>query len=92
MGILIDTDGDIMIRGGSVAIGDNTQDIVERVLNAYPGEFKEHPLLGANIRRYIGATGGAVSTVDIKQQLKMAGVQVSDIIISEDNSISITVK
>jgi hypothetical protein len=56
-GILIDDDGDLMIRNGRLVIGDCEMDVVERVISAWPGEFKEAPVVGGGVRRLLN--GGA---------------------------------
>ena len=65
-GILIDMDGDIMVRSGGVIIGDNTQDCIERVLMAEKGEFKEYPILGAGLSKWVKSTN---KTKSIKREI-----------------------
>ena len=50
VGMLIDPDtGDLQVKDGALALGDNTGQVAECVLLAARGELKEHPLVGAEI-------------------------------------------
>jgi hypothetical protein len=84
-GILIDDNGDILVQNGTVTIGNITQDVCQRVIEAYPGEFKEYPIVGCRIRQRIGANKDPFLTTDIKRQLNNVGVKVSDITIDGDD-------
>jgi hypothetical protein len=75
-GILIDEDGDLMIRKGSLVIGDIRQDLVERILTARRGELKEYPLLGGGIQDMIKGRPDPFWAGDVRAQLKSCGVEV----------------
>ncbi len=50
--MLIDPDtGDLQVKDGALAHGDNTEQVAECVLLAARGELKEHPLVGAEITK-----------------------------------------
>jgi hypothetical protein len=48
-GILLDENGDIMVRNGSIVVGDASLQNQYLILLAQNGEFKEHPTLGVGI-------------------------------------------
>ncbi|MDR3226042.1 MAG: hypothetical protein LBT56_00020 [Prevotellaceae bacterium] len=49
-GILTDSEnGDLLIKNGTIALGDITSQVVENVLIANRGEYKECPLVGGEI-------------------------------------------
>jgi hypothetical protein len=91
-GILIDIDGDIMIRNKSVVIGDNTQDCIERVLMAEKGEFKEYPVLGAGLSRWAKSTNRTKSIKrEMAVQLGYLGYEGAKIEVSDDGKLNIEV-
>ena len=48
-GILLDENGDIMVRNGGIAIGGTSLQNQYLILLAQKGEFKEYPTLGVGI-------------------------------------------
>jgi hypothetical protein len=54
IGILLDENGDIMIKNGSMVIGDSTLQNQYMILAAQKGEFKEYPMLGVGISDILG--------------------------------------
>jgi hypothetical protein len=58
VGMLIDPDtGDLQVKDGALALGDNTEQVAECVLLAARGELKEHPLVGAEITKLANGNG-----------------------------------
>jgi hypothetical protein len=53
-GILLDENGDIMVRNGSMVIGDTTLQNQYLILVAQKGEIKEYPTLGVGISDVLG--------------------------------------
>jgi hypothetical protein len=53
-GILLDETGDIMVRNGSIVIGDVSLQNQYFILIAHKGEFKESPTLGVGISDMLG--------------------------------------
>ena len=87
LGFLIDTDGELLVQNGNLAIGDVTADIAERVIVAYPGEFKEVPVIGGNVKT---AQNGQLSpfwTGETKEQLTQMLVEVNSLKITDENII-----
>ncbi len=75
--MLIDPEtGDLMVRDGSLKLGDNTEQVAEAILLAGRGEFKEHPLLGAEIVKLQNGNGDPMWATGAKDMLQAAGVPV----------------
>ena len=52
-GILVDDNGDLMISGGRLVIGDNRAQVAQHLIGAFAGEYKHAPMLGGNARNMI---------------------------------------
>ena len=83
-GILVDDNGDLMVRNSSLAIGNCAADITERMIAAWTGEFKEAPLLGGNVKRMIAGKPDPFWEGNIRAQLRAAGIPVSSLRVSGD--------
>lgn len=89
VGILIDPEtGDLMVRDGSLVIGDNTGQVAQAVLQANRGELKEHPLLGAEIVKLHHGNGDVMWAADAKDMLQAAGVPVKRVVL-DGNEITL---
>ncbi len=53
--ILYNTDGTIKEKDGDFDFGVADQFLMEDILLASPGHYKEFPVLGANVERYVNA-------------------------------------
>jgi hypothetical protein len=82
-GILIDDTGDLMVRRGTLAIGDCDNDIAERLIRAWQGEFKENPLLGGNIDKMINGAVDPFWRGEMMTQMKSQHLAVKRLDISE---------
>jgi len=92
-GILLNTDGDLLTRLrrdnsgiiiSGLAIGNVNADIAERIINAYPGEFKEVPRIGGNIRKNLSGRFDPFWRGDVKKQLKVEHIDVKEFNITEN--------
>lgn len=89
VGIILNTNGDLEVNTTvdsqgllmGLAIGNCTADIIERVLTAYPGEFKNVPTIGANIQEDLNGPDGSISRAKILEHLKSAGIVVNNVIV-----------
>lgn len=85
VGILLDADtGDLLVKQGGIVIGDNSGQIIEQVIVANRGEFREHPLLGAELTYLANGNYNPFWANDTKDMLKIAGVKVSRVCIKEN--------
>ncbi len=89
MGMLIDPEtGDLMVRDSSLVVGDNTGQVAQAVLQANRGEFKEHPLLGAEIVKLQHGNGDQMWAASARDMLHAAGVPVKRVRL-EGNEITL---
>lgn len=81
IGMLLDsTTGDLLVKNGTIAIGDTDEQICEAVLVSNRGEWKEWPLLGGEARKQLGGIQDVFWATEVKRMLKFCGVIVSKII------------
>jgi len=86
-GILIDDNGDLMTHNGSVVIGDVDSQVIGHVLVAYPGEFKEAPMVGAHIRGMLGGSPDPFWKNNTKDMLKTQHITIKKIDITDGQII-----
>lgn len=90
-GILIDAEThDLVVMNGRVVIGDTSQQTVEAVLLTAPGEWKEHPLLGAHARGQLGGNTDKLWCNQTKKMIRQCGVDVKSIVMSPNGTITIS--
>lgn len=78
------TDDDIVISNGDFVIADSNQQHVEHIVDAHPGEFKNHPLLGfAALLRLKKNPNPFLFKRDLKIQLEYDGYQSANIDLSK---------
>lgn len=86
IGMLIDPEtGDLQVNGGSLVLGDNTEQVAECVLLAARGELKEYPLVGAEIHKLANGNGDPLWCANAKQMLQAVGVPVSRVRLDENH-------
>ena len=100
-GILIDNEtGDLQIKprrdkygkiAGGLVIGDARADVAQRILEAYPGEFKEKPQLGCFAKQQINGTPDPFWRGNAISQLRSEGIEVLRLEIM-DNAIELELK
>lgn len=89
VGMLIDPDtGDLQVRDKALVLGDNTGQVAECVLLAARGEFKEFPLVGAEIAKLANSNGDPLWCGNARGMLQACGVPVSRVVL-KDNQITI---
>jgi len=85
-------DDDLVIIDGSFDKSNSTQQRIQDLLFSSPGYYKQSPLIGADLKRYINASA---STVEIERNVRMSLVADSikvDDIKWIDGEIEITVE
>jgi len=75
-GILVDDNGNMVISGGHVAIGDNRAQVAQHLIGAFTGEYKHAPTLGGNARCMIAGTPDPFWAGNMKSQLKQCHIEV----------------
>ena len=75
-GILVDDNGNLMVSGGHLLIGDNREQVTQHLIAAFTGEYKHAPTLGGNARRMIAGTPDPFWAGNVKGQLKQCPIDV----------------
>jgi hypothetical protein len=65
-GIKINEYWDLVIKDGSLDVGNTDEQDAVIIINAQPGQFREHPTLGVGIINYSASSG---SSADLKRQM-----------------------
>lgn len=87
-GILLNEDNDLLVENGCLTVGDNEAMLAECILLANRGEYKETPLLGAEVIRLQNGDVPALWCANAKKTLQAARLAVKRVYI-KDNTISI---
>lgn len=90
-GILVDENGNIQVQNGTMAIGDNREQVACHLITAFTGEYKHAPLMGGNAKRMIAGTADPFWTGSMKQQLKQALIDVDSLRV-KDGVIELKIK
>ncbi|MDR1274597.1 MAG: hypothetical protein LBK12_08605 [Odoribacteraceae bacterium] len=89
IGMLIDTEtGDLQVKNGTLVPGDTTEQVATSVLLAARGEFKEYPLIGAEIYKQVNGNADPMWLANARQMLQACGVPVRRVVL-KDNQITI---
>lgn len=81
--------GDLRIAGGGSIVAGTEAQTIEHVLLANRGEYREHPLLGGEVRKMQHGTPGRMWCARARRMIQAAGVQVSRVWISGDKTIKV---
>jgi hypothetical protein len=88
-GIILDHNGDFVLSGGCIQVGDANGQIIESILRANRGEFKEAPVIGGEAIKMLGGQPDSMWCINVKKQIESMGVPVSRVRMNE-NEIVIT--
>lgn len=89
-GLLTDNKtGDLLVDHKTAAVDNCEEQVIECVLMAARGEFKELPLIGAEVRQHIGGTRDVFWPTETKKMIKAVGVDVHTIQVDADGVINI---
>lgn len=84
-GILFDFErGDVCVEQGTLAVGQVDEQVVQTVLMAFKGEFKESPMIGGEIKKQMGGCVDVMWPGMMKRMLKACGVTVNKITVNND--------
>ena len=84
-GILIDDDGNLVITGGRVTVGDNRAQVAQHLLWSFTGEYKHAPLLGGNARNMINGTPDPFWAGSVKSQLRQCLIEAERVELVDGN-------
>ena len=91
--ILLNDNNDISIVSGDFQIGESEQQEIESILVAFKGEFKNTPLVGAEMSRMLKARSTRQGiTREVNQQLKYDGFENIDFKIEDAESFTINAR
>lgn len=86
IGIAIDTTtGDLQIQHGNLVLEEVSSQVIEHVIRANRGEYREHPLIGGEIMKMQHGSTSRLWCARAKQMCHAAGVPVNRITIDGDN-------
>lgn len=90
-GLITDTNtGDLLIgRGKQAEITGCEAQVCESVLLAMRGEFKEFPLLGAEVRQQLGGCVDPFWPQETKKMLRACKVDAETVRLNEDGTLTI---
>lgn len=83
---LLDDTNDLQIANGDVVLNDSTQQDINLLLTTKKGEWKQNPLVGANIQEYLKQRNGLSGALqEVRQQLQQDGLRINTAKISGSN-------
>lgn len=86
IGLAIDTEsGDLLVENGSLALTEISQQVIEHVIRANRGEYREHPLLGAEVVKMQHGSNARLWAVRAKKMCNAAGVNVQRVSVTDNN-------
>lgn len=80
---LLDANGDELIVNDDLLIGFSDDQHIEDILRSYPGEWKQFPLCGVNIKRAVNGTVDGSIRRDVRLNLESDGYKVKNIVFTE---------
>lgn len=83
--ILLDDNGNLVTNGSELVVGDASEQVVQQVVSAFTGEYKNAPMIGGNARGMVAGTPDPFWPGSIKGQLKQCLVEVDKVTVSDDN-------
>ncbi|WP_264520382.1 oxidase [Flavobacterium sp. N1994] len=87
--ILTDEDGDLLIRGGDIVIGDSDNQHQEDIILASKGEYKETPEIGVGIIQMLSDDDPMSVLIEIKKNLQYDGMQIRNVKYEDNGKITI---
>ncbi len=81
--------GDLVIEGGGCVVAGTAQQTIEHVLVANRGEWREHPLLGGEVRKMQHGLAGRMWAARAREMCTAAGVAVSRVAVRENGKITV---
>ena len=81
--------GDLVIEGGGCVVAGTEAQTIEHVMVAMRGEWREHPLLGGEIRMMQHGITGRMWAARARDMIREAGVPVSRVGVSENGKITV---
>ncbi|CAN5437071.1 hypothetical protein BH09BAC1_BH09BAC1_05020 [soil metagenome] len=93
--ILLDSDGDLLIREGDFVVGPSDDQHVLDILMSAPGDWRQSPLVGVNIITFLNAPMDGTQRNALRQkialQLQLDGIRISEMDLMDLNNVTIKV-
>lgn len=89
--LLLNSDGDLLVRNGDLVIGESDNQNITDILQSAKGEYKRSPQTGLNAHNFLSGTGNEQDIkTQAKLQLELDGFRVKDINVTfADGNINI---
>ncbi len=84
------TTGDLLVERSAAVVAEASGFIAELVLRSCRGEFKEHPLLGAEAPLMLAGEPDPFWPGNTKKMLRACGLDVSTLTLSPDGTVLIS--
>ena len=85
-----DTDNDILIKNGDLAIGESDGEHIVDIVSAYPAEWKEFPLCGVGIQSYLNSAGQQLTIKNsITKQLTADKFSAISVVFTDDGNFTV---
>lgn len=87
---IVGDDGDLVFKNGDIELGESTLLHQRDLLLAYPGEFRQYPIIGAAIRQELNNNIGADELRQrIQREMERDGMRVGKLDVDETGNIDI---
>lgn len=74
-----DNEYDLSIQNGDFVIGNSDLQHIHHILEASPGQYRQHPLLGVGIRAWLKGSVTGVEKRDVSLQFLTDGYKVREV-------------
>jgi|SRR5690242_12705585 len=81
----LDENGDLLIEDGDWVIGDSDMQHIEDILDAYPGEYRNAPLLGVYLQNAVNGPMDGTIRKNIRLNLQSDNYNVKTVEITSEN-------
>lgn len=89
-GLVTDSEsGDLLVEKGAAVVTESESQVVVNVLLTSRGDWKEHPLVGAETRQQLGGPVDVMWPMRAKKMIKECGVEVRQVGVRDDGTITI---
>jgi hypothetical protein len=86
--LLLDNEGDLIVRNGDLIIGNGDQQNITDILQSSKGEYKRSPQIGLNAANFVsGTTPDQDIKVQAKLQLELDGFRVKEIVVTKEDGV-----
>lgn len=84
---LLDENGDLLIKDGDFVVGPSDDQHIEDIIQSFPGEWKQFPIIGCAIIADIKTQHPQNTMNKIKTQLQSGGYQLDRLSVTIENGV-----